>query len=64
MNIISSRVYYKNPDGGVTKRLAEHFWKRRVEYEINNERKSIEILNDDLGLDATVDDIEAYLSSL
>lgn len=63
MVVLSSRTFFKSPDGGITKRIEEHFWKRVIVYEVDEEEKRIEIPSDKLGLDATIDDIENYILS-
>lgn len=61
VEILSSRVFFKNSDGGITKRIPEHFWKRIVVYKENGEEKTIEILNNELRIDATIEEIETYI---
>ena len=61
LEILSSRVYYKNTNGGITKRTDEHFQKRIVRYLENGEEKVIEITRDVLGLDATEDEIKQVI---
>lgn len=63
ITITNSKVNYKAPDGGITRRNAEHFVKRTVRFEIDGEERSIDIPKSELTMSATEDDLIAYIEA-
>lgn len=65
MNIVitSSKLQYKANDGGVTRRIPEHFVKRSIMFEADGEERRIDIDKAALSISATEDEIIAYIST-
>ncbi|MCG7345302.1 hypothetical protein MHZ92_14275 [Sporosarcina sp. ACRSL] len=65
MNIVitSSKLQYKANDGGVTRRIPEHFVKRSVLFEVDGEERRIDIDKSTLPISASEDEVIAYISA-
>lgn len=65
MNIIitSSKLQYKANDGGVTRRIPEHFVKRSVMFEMDGEERRIDIDRSVLPLASSEDEVIAYIAN-
>ncbi len=63
MNIVitNSKMQYKANDGGVTRRIPEHFKKRTVVFEVDGEERRIFIDKDQLPREVSEEDIVAYI---
>lgn len=61
--ITESKLQYKALDGGVTRRVPEHFAKRSVRYELNGVESRIDINKTDLPITATEDEVIAYIKA-
>lgn len=64
MNIVitSSKLQYKANDGGVTRRIPEHFVKRSIMFEVGGEERRIDIDKAALPISATEDEVVAYIA--
>ncbi|WP_336822934.1 hypothetical protein [Sporosarcina sp. USHLN248] len=64
MNIVitSSKLQYKANDGGISRRIPEHFVKRSVIFEVDGEERRIDIVKSALPISATEDEVVAYIA--
>jgi len=65
MNIIitSSKLQYKANDGGVTRRIPEHFVKRSVFFEVDGEERRIDISKIELPISASEVEVITYIKN-